>query len=192
MTSQETLDAAKTKTYELVGRNLVQLQHWEKLLKRILPAASMDAGDGAELKSRYHEGTAKLEGQTLGNLVRRFAEEVLASEEAPIPEPSQTPSIAVSLHVIHRSEEGRQKECDRLQQLVESRNRLVHHLISEITPDDPQSWLATHPFLVELKEAVQKEIGRLHEIANASAMGMSAGARLYSVNRDAGTQASSS
>ncbi|MEQ1842585.1 MAG: hypothetical protein ABL994_19470, partial [Verrucomicrobiales bacterium] len=143
------LTEARTKTYQLIGRNIVLFQQMEQLLKIVLPLSTVSISSETEIPSMMAGRCSAVEMCTLGNLVKRFIDEVCDPEESDPEESdpegdSDRVNLTTTLRLIFKTPEARDTTIKRLNDLVDGRNRLVHHFFSRLEVNSIAGWRSTH------------------------------------------------
>ena len=117
----------------LLGRCLLRLQQYEKLLKTLLAHHEI-AGPAHELQSRLAARIEDFQTDTLGTLVQSLFESYIEVEgtERAILDDDKTSAQTVVIRFrssMQMSEDRREETKSALKELVVLRNDLVHHLI---------------------------------------------------------------
>jgi hypothetical protein len=118
----------------LMGRCLIRIQQFEQLLKAVLAHHEI-AGTVEALKAQPELRAEKLSGQTLGNLVKQMFESLVVPEGYDpdlLPEdktPTDRISFAHSFRVSMTPEDWARTKAA-IEDLVSTRNELVHHFLS--------------------------------------------------------------
>ena len=173
------LAEAKLKTYQLIGRNIVLFQQMEQLLKIVLPRATVSISSETEIPSMMTGRCSAVERCTLGNLVNRFIDEVCDPEESDLEESdpeesdpegdSDQVNLTTTLRLIFETPEARDMKIKRLNDLVDGRNRLVHHFFSRFEVNSIRGWRSTHEDLEDQHQQILSEIGTLRQLLDAKA-----------------------
>lgn len=130
---EQTGPESQREVQRLLGRCLLRLQQYERLLKALI-ARSEISGAVHEIESRLAERAAEVEKLTLGSLMKSLFGEVVViegrvtDEHAYEPPDPKTVTFAYR-HSIQMSEDGFVQTKSALKDLVDLRNDLVHHLI---------------------------------------------------------------
>lgn len=140
MEQDDELAGWKSKTYQRIGRNVLLFQQMEQLLKFILPRATLSIRAGADVRVAMDRSCGMVEKSTLGALVTQFIDEVYDSEEPAPGDPGDGGLLETRCRVEFASGEAREAMIARLADLVEGRNRLVHHFLARIESDSVESW----------------------------------------------------
>lgn len=118
----------------LMGRCLIRIQQYEQLLKVVLAHHEI-AGTVETLQAQPTLRAEKLSGQPLGNLVKQMFESLVVPEgyESDLQPEGKTPtdriSFAHSFRVTMPAESWLQTKAA-IEDLVSTRNELVHHFLS--------------------------------------------------------------
>lgn len=119
----------------LLGRCLLRIQQYERLLKAMLANHEL-AGPVGTLEAQRAERTEKLSDKSLGTLVKAMFDTYvlpMGFERELLPE-SKTPADRIAMAFGFRMEmtpEDRDKTKTAIEDLVDLRNQLVHHLIEQ-------------------------------------------------------------
>lgn len=159
-----------SKTHQLIGRNLLLFQRLEHLLKLVLPRATVSVSPDTDVQSRKDQGYPEVETCTLGALVKRFIDEVCDPNEPPPTDDSDGLRARATFRLRFETSEGREALIKRLKALVEGRNRLVHHLLSEVDVNSPASWRSIHDQLEAQHQKVLTEIETLRHLVDTMAI----------------------
>lgn len=126
---------AQRDVQRLLGRCMLRLQQYERLMKTLLAHHEI-AGSVDTLEAHHALRAEKLSGKSLGQLVKSLFETFLVQDRFGrelLPEPA-TPTDQVSLAVSYRVEMPRERLAEvreAVEELVKVRNDLVHHLIDQ-------------------------------------------------------------
>ena len=171
MEKVDELAESKTRTYQLIGRNVMLFQQMEQLLKIILPRATVSISSDTDGQAVRAERYAVVEKCTLGNLVNRFIDEVCDPNEPDPTGDSDHVNLTTTFRLKFDPLDGRDTMIKRLNDLVEGRNHLVHHLILQIDANSPTSWRSIHGDLEKQQQQVLSEIETLRRLVEAMGMG---------------------
>jgi hypothetical protein len=130
-----------------VGRSVLIYQAIEKMLKQLLPLATIE-GSIRDSKFVRAKDSPNVEFQTLGVLIGALKAQVLKTDE--LGEESEA-EFSTRVRVL-LSPEDRQKCCDALDALVDERNKMVHHFY-----DQGISWTSAS----DLRSAIETTAGAL-------------------------------
>jgi len=160
------LAESRSTTYQLIGRNVLLFQQMEQLLKIILPRSTVSISANTDVQSLSERRHAAVEKCTLGNLVNRFIDEVYNPNE-PIPtEDSGQLSITSAIRWKFPDSAKRDAQIQRLRDLVDGRNHLIHHIILNIDFDSPESWSSIQGDLEIQQRQILSEIKKLQQLIN--------------------------
>ena len=154
-----------SKTYQLVGRNVLLFQRMEHLLKFLLPRAEFSISLDSDSPSIKTKPTPVIE--TLGMLVDRFTEEVCNADEATSTDESHGSELNAKFRLGFETPEGRDALIKRMKSLVKGRNDLVHHFLLQIDANSVESWRSTHKALEEQHRQTLAEIETLRHLVEA-------------------------
>jgi hypothetical protein len=164
--------AAHREVQRKFGRNLLRLQQYELLLKTLV-SERLTAGPAAELRSiqeqRKDEVSKKTLGQVVGELTESYITQPLPSSESDefdqqLGDPTQ-PWVSLSIR-IEMEEGGLNRTRQRLAELVDLRNDLVHHFLETHDVWTESGCLAADAHLddsFKLIDAQYKELRQLAE-----------------------------
>lgn len=172
MDQDDELAEWKSKTYQLVGRNVLLFQQMEHLLKIILPRSTVSISSETDAPSMMTDRSSAVETCTLGTLVKRFIAEVCDPHE---PDPTgdsdhDQVNLTAAFRLRFDDPDGRDAMIQRLNDLNFGRNRLVHHLLSGVDVNSPASWCSIHDELEVQHQQVLSEIETLRHLVDAMAM----------------------
>ncbi|MBS4689211.1 OST-HTH/LOTUS domain-containing protein [Aeromonas sobria] len=127
-TAQSDLNDLKEQIALEYGRCLLQLQQFELMLKAALPTMKV-SGFSDELVGNIERYRQFLVGKTLGHLVGQWSQRITLGDEQEIDDALHNRAyISISVGL----EDG-EWMSEKLKQLVELRNELVHHFLSRFT-----------------------------------------------------------
>ena len=139
--SAPTVTQARDAVYQGIGRNILNLQRLELLLKHLLGRSAV-LGDISDWPAAIERRKNKISSQMLGLLAGRLFEELVQRKSTP---PSDTPipgttrllgsREAAFAFTVAVSDERHAKWRSCLEKLVTDRNRLVHHFLEDFPPD---------------------------------------------------------
>ena len=164
MDQDDELAEWKAKVYQQIGRNVLHFQRMEQLLKIILPRAKVSISPDTDVALMKAKAGIAVEMETLGTLVKLFIAKVCDPEEPSSTDESETPGIKATLRLIFKSSEARDGLIKRLKDLVNERNHLVHHLLSQIDLRSPASWRSIQGALENQEKRALSEIEGLRQL----------------------------
>lgn len=135
MPTEESLQALQREVQRLLGRCLLRLQQYERLIKAIVAHHDI-AGPAHALESIRAERIADTATKTLGTLVGYFVGSYVVTDEADNSDkfedkaPNDVMSFRVRTSMSMSAEDYARTEAD-LKELVLLRNNLVHHFIDQ-------------------------------------------------------------
>jgi hypothetical protein len=122
--------------FRKIGRNVVNLQRFERMLKLIIVRSNIK-GYASELAKVHQARTKEASHKTLGSLVREFLKIVYDTEDPHSSDPADDLNEIWLSHAFRiESNAGLISRREReLQEVVEERNLLIHHLLAEVDFD---------------------------------------------------------
>lgn len=130
-----------------VGRNLLLFQHVERILKSLLANARI-SGYANELDGLHKARSERTSGQTMGQLVGQYTEEVLVDAEPRLQVPQDLKGAWISFSFqIEFDDTFRERQLEDLRAIVERRNDLVHHFLQRWNPGSAESTRAALDYL---------------------------------------------
>lgn len=166
------LAESKARAEQLIGRNVLLFQEMEQLLKTLLPRATVSISSEIDALSMMPERSSAVETCTLGTLVKRFISEVCdPNEQDPTGDSDHDQvNLTVAIRLRFDAPDGRDVMIQRLNDLVDGRNRLVHHLLSKVDVNSPASWRSIHDDLEHQHQQVLSEIETMQHLVDTMAM----------------------
>ena len=150
-----------------LGRCLIRLQHYERLLKTVIVHQEV-AGSTAEQLEAHRTGRMQdVATKTLGHLVGQLTSTYITTEGMPSKDDAEPASVSLTsvfIRTTHRMEMSPEDYATterRLRELVELRNELVHHLLERFDLSTLDGCRAASVFLDESYERVDEELARL-------------------------------
>lgn len=125
------LPEQQSEVQRLLGRCLLRLQQYERLLKAMVAHQQL-AGPTTELETRRASRIASVAGQTLGQLMNQLLGNYLVIEGAvcEAPELASENTLSMNMSVqLSLSATDHQRLQEDLKALVQLRNTLVHHFL---------------------------------------------------------------
>ncbi|MBL1457460.1 MAG: hypothetical protein COA34_006265 [Methylophaga sp.] len=153
------MDELREELYSLIGRTVILFQRYEHTFKFLL-IRSLIVGTADTLKENFDVRSQKIQKKSLGQLVALFKNEIVKFEDNTDFEDSDIDNTQFRFRVSIIFDSFTKDEIDsKYKFLVDERNFVIHHLISELTPGDALSYRAmltklsaiNHKFEVDLK-----------------------------------------
>ncbi|WCH24743.1 OST-HTH/LOTUS domain-containing protein [Aeromonas salmonicida] len=157
-TAQSGLNDLKEQIALEYGRCLLQLQQFELMLKAALPTLKV-SGFSDELASNVERDRQLLGGKTLGQLVGQWNQRTTLGEEQEIDEDALNGREYICISV--GLEDG-EWMSEKLKQLVELRNELVHHFLSRFGLNSEASCQEAIDFLATVANIIKDNREALH------------------------------
>nr|WP_256353733.1 OST-HTH/LOTUS domain-containing protein [Aeromonas sp. sif2433] len=142
------------------GRCLLQLQQFELMLKATLPTLKV-SGFSDELAGNIERDRQLLGGKTLGHLVGQWSQRTTLEDEQEIDDD------ALNGRAYFRFSFGLENGewmNEKLKQLVELRNELVHHFLSRFALNSEASCQDAISYLVTAANTIKDNIEALHSL----------------------------
>ncbi len=119
--------------FRKIGRNLVNLQRFERMLKLIIVRSNVQ-GYASELAKIHQDRTKETSHRTLGLLVKEFLDTVYSTDDPFSDGPADARNEIWMSHVfrIQSNADSISKIERELRELVEERNLLIHHWLAEV------------------------------------------------------------
>lgn len=164
MSAPESSDARK-EIQRVVGRNLLNFQRVEFLLKHLLGRSTV-LGDVSDLVGALKRRQSKVSTQMLGLLAHQLFDEFLVSSSEPPPDTPQSGgnrsgsgrefafAATITINEQHHAEWK-----ERMAKLVKDRNWLVHQFLETFPPDT----LDTQEGCQRALDALNQQHGRIRE-----------------------------
>lgn len=157
MNTDQNLLAIRDEVFQKIGRNLVNFQRIELMLKYLIANGNV-AGYMSEFNQVREKKFADIKKKTLGTLVGEFVETTFQSGDAST-EPTaelKEPYIKFSFSVEADADFYESKKLV-LKSLVDDRNDLIHHLLPRFNTESIDSCLEIRDYLDQQKERLIPE-----------------------------------
>ncbi len=170
------LEIAKNEVQRKIGRNLLNFQQVEHLLKFMLANGNF-GGYASELVNIKEKRKKAFQKQTLGNLVGQYLENTYPINGLEITESTESTEtlkesrITFSFQMPVDSDYFDKKKKE-LAKLVDERNDLIHHLLPRIDLESIDSWREAERYLDQQREKILPELTELQEMAKILRKGM--------------------
>jgi hypothetical protein len=164
MELQKDLIAARDEVFRKIGRNLLNFQKIEHMLKYLIANGKM-SGHLSEIKESQERRASAVTRQMMGNLVSQFIENTFQKDEDSYEEPHEVkePSISLSF-TISADTDFYESKRQSLKSLVDERNNFIHHLLPRFNPDCIESCLEIEQYLDQQRERLIPEYDFLKSI----------------------------
>jgi hypothetical protein len=154
----------------LLGRCMLRLQQYERLMKSILVRHTI-AGSVGEIETN---GAARIEAfadKTLGTLVKALFESfvVVEGSDLPVNEDARTGAGRASFNLrfgISMSDVQRAQTKSAVEEVVKLRNELVHHLIERFDVQGIDGCKAASRYLMQSYDRINMHYEQLHQWAS--------------------------
>lgn len=162
--SEQELIKARDEVFRKVGRNLVNFQKIEQLLKGVILSSRM-SGNVSELQKNYQQKAEEIHTQTMGTLVKQFLDNIYSGDSESTTSDKQISEPYLSFSLSFDSDATFIKDkSESLKSLVDERNHLVHHLLLKLDLLSIESCLDMGKFLDEQRERQKEEHEHLHAL----------------------------
>ena len=145
-----------------IGRNVLVLQRIEAMLKHLIPRSHIE-GDINTIKSNQDKAINALSRQTMGNLVKRFIENICEERSSPREEIESSEMLSFSLKITLDDEVYVSKK-EALECVVAERNKLIHHMLSSFNQSSMESCAALQIELDEQYKLINSEYKFLKDL----------------------------
>lgn len=162
----EVIKPLQQRVQQRLGRCILRLQQYERLLKALVGAADI-RGKPHELETARKRSLEAAQRSTLGLLVGAFTSTVLKPEEQAWPDDDSDPTEFRAQHVVELPSDHLGALRDSLKSLVALRNNLVHHFIEHFDIWTPQGCQAAESHLDSSFEIINRHFEELADIAKA-------------------------
>jgi hypothetical protein len=152
-----------------LGRCLIRLQQYERLLKAMLSMHRI-GGPADELEARHAENIKRFATKTLGQLVEVLFETYAVREgtESPVLDESKVPADRISMSFQFQMQMNAERLAgvrEAIEELVRMRNELVHHFIERFSIWTNDGCDAALGYLRACYELVDRRYAELREWA---------------------------
>lgn len=164
MNANQDLSTIRDEVFQKIGRNLVNFQKIELMLKHLI-AYGQVSGSRNEFQKNQEKKIADTRKKTLGSLVGEFVETTFQSTDSS-PKPtaeSAEPSISFSFSIEADADFYESKKRE-LKSLVDDRNDLIHHLLPRFNPESIDSCLEIRDYLDQQRERLIPEFEYLKSV----------------------------
>jgi hypothetical protein len=161
MESEQELIKARDDVLRKIGRNIVNFQKIEQLLKGVILFTRL-SGYVSDLESNHKQNAEEIHSQPMGLLVKKYFDHIYsdASTTTAISDEITEPYISISLGISADAAFIENKKAA-LKALVDERNELVHHLLLRLDLLSIQSCLEMGKVLDEQRERQKEEYEHL-------------------------------
>jgi hypothetical protein len=176
MNTDQDLSAIRDEVFQKIGRNLVNFQKIELMLKHLIANGAV-SGYMSELKQIQEKKLEGVKKKTLGTLVGEFVETTFQSGDSS-PEPTaelNEPYFSFSFSVGADADFYESKKRE-LKSLVDDRNDLIHHLLPRFNPESIDSCLEIRDYLDQQRERLIPEYEYLKSVIESLEEGRMASA----------------
>ncbi|HCN99449.1 MAG: hypothetical protein CL578_11305 [Alteromonadaceae bacterium] len=134
------MEKHREELYSLIGRTVILFQRYEYTFKSLL-IRSLIVGTADTLKENFEERSLKIRKKSLGQLVAMYIDEFVTAENNTDVLDSDIYSSQFSIRVSMILDSISKDEMKKMyKSLVDDRNFVIHHLITELIPHDALSY----------------------------------------------------
>lgn len=162
------LDPARSEALRKIGRNVVNFQKMEAMLKELLLFGKVE-GYGSELKQIVEQRASQLAKQTMAKLADALVKSALPKGESPDPrgpDDLAEPWFSFSCEILS-SEEFIKERRRELKTVVEQRNKLIHQMLADFNPNSMESCLKLSSELDQQHDTIMPEYEFLKSMVEA-------------------------
>ena len=131
--SEENPNELRDIAFRKIGRNVVNLQRFERMLKLIIVRSNIQ-GYASELVKIHQDRTKETSHRTLGLLVKEFLDTVYSTDDPFCDGPADALNeiwISHAFRVQAHADSISKRERE-LREVVDERNSLIHHWLAEV------------------------------------------------------------
>lgn len=162
--SEQALIKARDEVLRKIGRNLVNFQKIEQLLKGVILSSRM-SGYTSALEKSHQQKSEEIHSQPMGTLVKKFFEHIYPDDSESTTSDSQISEPYLSFSLSFNTDAAYiETKKETLKSLVDERNHLVHHLLLKLDLLSIESCLEMGTFLDEQRERQKEEHEHLHSL----------------------------
>ncbi len=159
------VEAARSRLFELIGRNVLRYQHLELLLKQLVAHSDLDFKESDVETWKLPDFLAQK--TTMGIITKAFFGQVVTTEpKESLPKETNPDSLRFRLRMhLPVGEEDHQAWVKRMARLISTRNELIHHSLTRMKIDTVDGCLAACEELELQGAEIAKETSTLQSIA---------------------------
>jgi hypothetical protein len=164
MNTNQDLSGIRDEVFQKIGRNLVNFQKIELMLKHLI-ANGQVSGYMSEFQKNQKKKVADTRKKTLGTLVGEFIETTFQStNSSPEPTAERTEPYISFLFSVEADGDFYESKKRELKSLVDDRNDLIHHLLPRFNPESLDSCLEIRDYLDQQRERLIPEYEYLKSV----------------------------
>lgn len=158
------LEAAKTKVFTLIGRNVLRYQQLETLLKALVSLCDIKL-EGIN-PTDWTLPDPKSDKSTMGTITKVFFEKVVTAEQKEEPPKETKPDVFQFRFQMHLpvGAEAHVAWMNRMQRLITARNDLIHHSLNHLQLESVEECRTTCVELEARGAEVAKEVQLLKNL----------------------------
>lgn len=172
MESELDLTKIQNQVMQKIGRNLLNFQQIERMLK-LLISNNRVSGNISTFEKNHKQQTAAVHKQTMGTLVGQFVENTFAKvDDSSEPAIEHTEAHISFSFTVEADADYYESKKQSLKLLVDDRNDLIHHLVPRLDLTSIESCLEVEQYLDQQRARVTPEFNYLQNLLKAFAEGM--------------------
>lgn len=155
------MDKIKNELRSLIGDTIILFQCYEYTFKSLL-TLSLIEGTTETLKNNLNNRRENISKKSLGQLVRQYLEELVDPKESSETNDTEVESVHMTMRFSIETLQTSKADIEvKYKTFVDDRNFIVHHLISELVPDDESSYQVMIAKLSDINEKFEKDLQSL-------------------------------
>lgn len=152
------MDKVKEELRFLIGESIILFQRYEYTFKSLL-TLSLIHGTTETLRDNLKNRSANISKKSLGQLVRQYLDEVVDPVQLSAVSDEEVQSIHINMSFSIESASLTKSDIEaKFKSFVDDRNFVVHHLISELVPDNQSGYKAMISRLSDINQKFEKDL----------------------------------
>lgn len=148
-----------------IGRNVLLFQQIEGILKYLIASHRMD-GAASDYVERQKMRANKVQNQMMGNLVKRYTDDILSDAGESSYEPEEITQVWISTSfTITGDNNFYESQRANMKLVVDERNDLIHHFLPRWQPDSVEHMAAAVSYLDQQQEKVMPMFEHLNSVS---------------------------
>jgi hypothetical protein len=150
-----------------IGRNVLLFQQIEAMLKFLLANHCVN-GTTADIVERKKQRSEQVQKQTMGTLVGQYSDDILSDAGEPTHEPEDVTQAWMSFtFTITGDIDFYESVRADMQQMVDERNKLIHHFLPRWQPDSVEHLTSAALYLEQQREKVLPILEHLKSVTES-------------------------
>ena len=161
------LQTAKDQLMQKIGRNLLNFQQLEKILKFLVTNGEI-SGFASNLKQNQLKRSESVGKQTLGMVAGQFFEQSFTDDinDEQLPIDVKKPYIKATFHLDTENPDPEEK-AEALSRLVTARNELVHNFLDRVDFKSKKNLLDASDYLDKQNESIILELDYFRDLGKS-------------------------